>query len=67
MRGEALWPGKSDVDQLYLIKKTLGKTATKISQYFYSNTDTKATEIEGRRTAARIFFHNALIGRNIYI
>ena len=23
--GQALWPGKSDVDQLYLIKKTLGK------------------------------------------
>lgn len=22
--GQALWPGKSDVDQLYLIKKTLG-------------------------------------------
>lgn len=26
MRGEALWPGKSDVDQLYLIRKTLGMT-----------------------------------------
>lgn len=25
VRGEALWPGKSDVDQLYLIRKTLGK------------------------------------------
>lgn len=24
MTGEALWPGKSDVDQLFLIKKTLG-------------------------------------------
>lgn len=23
--GEALWPGRSDLDQLYLIKKTLGK------------------------------------------
>ncbi len=22
--GQALWPGKSDVDQLYLIRKTLG-------------------------------------------
>lgn len=22
--GEALWPGRSDVDQLFLIKKTLG-------------------------------------------
>jgi hypothetical protein len=25
VQGEALWPGKSDVDQLYLIKETLGK------------------------------------------
>lgn len=25
VRGEALWPGKSDVDQLYLIRKSLGK------------------------------------------
>ena len=24
--GQALWPGRSDVDQLYLIKKTLGKS-----------------------------------------
>ena len=25
LSGQALWPGRSDVDQLYLIKKTLGK------------------------------------------
>ncbi|KAF2358090.1 Protein kinase domain, partial [Trinorchestia longiramus] len=25
IRGEALWPGKSDLDQLHIIKKTLGK------------------------------------------
>lgn len=24
IRGDALWPGKSDVDQLYLIRSTLG-------------------------------------------
>ena len=24
MSGQALWPGRSDVDQLYLIRKTLG-------------------------------------------
>lgn len=24
LTGQALWPGKSDVDQLYLIKRTLG-------------------------------------------
>ena len=26
--GQALWPGRSDVDQLYLIRKTLGKLST---------------------------------------
>ena len=26
VKGDALWPGKSDVDQLYLIRKTLGET-----------------------------------------
>lgn len=31
MRGEALWPGKSDVDQLYLIRKTLGKACFNIT------------------------------------
>jgi cyclin-dependent kinase-like len=25
MTGQPLWPGRSDVDQLYLIRKTLGK------------------------------------------
>lgn len=25
LSGSPLWPGKSDVDQLYLIRKTLGK------------------------------------------
>ena len=25
LSGQALWPGRSDVDQLYLIQKTLGK------------------------------------------
>lgn len=25
--GEALWPGRSDIDQLYLIRKTLGERA----------------------------------------
>lgn len=24
IRGDALWPGRSDVDQLYLIRRTLG-------------------------------------------
>jgi hypothetical protein len=25
IQGQALWPGKSDVDQLYLIRKSLGE------------------------------------------
>lgn len=25
LSGQALWPGRSDVDQLYLIQKTLGE------------------------------------------
>lgn len=29
IRGEAIWPGKSDVDQLYLIRSTLGKILLK--------------------------------------
>lgn len=28
--GEALWPGKSDVDQLFLIKKTMGNQSLNI-------------------------------------
>lgn len=37
MRGEALWPGKSDVDQLYLIRKTLGDLIPRHVQIFRSN------------------------------
>lgn len=37
MRGEALWPGKSDVDQLYLIRKTLGNLIPRHAQIFRSN------------------------------
>ncbi|XP_015792516.1 cyclin-dependent kinase-like 1 isoform X2 [Tetranychus urticae] len=37
MRGEALWPGKSDVDQLYLIRKTLGDLIPRHIQIFRSN------------------------------
>ena len=32
--GQALWPGRSDVDQLYLIRKTLG--TTKLNLIFLS-------------------------------
>eukprot|EP00794_Sanderia_malayensis_P017385 gene17385-19125_t len=35
--GQALWPGKSDVDQLYLIKKNLGDLIARHIQIFSSN------------------------------
>lgn len=37
MRGEALWPGKSDVDQLYLIRKTIGDLIPRHMQIFKNN------------------------------
>lgn len=37
MRGEALWPGKSDVDQLYLIKKSMGDLLPRHVQIFKGN------------------------------
>ncbi|UYV64244.1 CDKL1 [Cordylochernes scorpioides] len=37
MRGEALWPGKSDVDQLYLIRRTLGDLIPRHMQIFRTN------------------------------
>lgn len=37
IRGEALWPGKSDVDQLYLIRCTVGDLLPRHMQAFRSN------------------------------
>ena len=37
MRGEALWPGKSDVDQLYLIRRTLGDLLPRHINIFRTN------------------------------
>jgi len=37
VNGEALWPGKSDVDQLYLIRKNLGDLIPRHMQIFKSN------------------------------
>ncbi|XP_064090290.1 cyclin-dependent kinase-like 4 isoform X2 [Macrobrachium nipponense] len=37
VKGEALWPGKSDVDQLYLIRKTLGDLLPHHMQIFRNN------------------------------
>lgn len=36
-RGDALWPGKSDVDQLYLIRRTLGDLVPRHMQIFQNN------------------------------
>ena len=37
IRGEALWPGRSDVDQLYLIRKSLGDLLPRHLQIFSQN------------------------------
>lgn len=37
MRGEALWPGKSDVDQVYLIRKTIGDLIPRHNHVFQNN------------------------------
>ncbi|XP_058799841.1 cyclin-dependent kinase-like 4 isoform X2 [Phymastichus coffea] len=37
VRGEALWPGKSDVDQLYLIRRTLGELLPRHVSIFQQN------------------------------
>ena len=37
IRGEALWPGKSDVDQLFLIRKTLGELLPRHINIFRAN------------------------------
>ena len=36
-QGEALWPGKSDVDQLYLIRRNLGDLIPRHMQIFKQN------------------------------
>lgn len=37
IKGEALWPGKSDVDQLYLIRCTVGDLLPRHMQAFRNN------------------------------
>ncbi|XP_043258075.1 cyclin-dependent kinase-like 4 isoform X1 [Colletes gigas] len=37
IRGEALWPGKSDVDQLYLIRRTIGDLLPRHLAIFQQN------------------------------
>lgn len=37
VRGDALWPGRSDVDQLYLIRRTLGDLLPRHLSIFNQN------------------------------
>lgn len=37
IRGEALWPGKSDVDQLYLIRRSVGDLLPRHMAIFQHN------------------------------
>ncbi|XP_019866678.1 cyclin-dependent kinase-like 1 isoform X2 [Aethina tumida] len=37
VKGEALWPGKSDVDQLYLIRSTIGDLLPRHMQFYKKN------------------------------
>ncbi|XP_043202055.1 cyclin-dependent kinase-like 1 isoform X1 [Amphibalanus amphitrite] len=37
VRGHALWPGRSDLDQLYLIRRTLGELLPRHMQIFKAN------------------------------
>ena len=43
VKGEALWPGKSDVDQLYLIRKNLGDLIPRHMQIFKVKDQTDQT------------------------
>ena len=45
VKGEALWPGKSDVDQLYLIRKNLGDLIPRHMQIFKVNEHTVNTHL----------------------
>lgn len=46
VRGEALWPGRSDVDQLYLIRKTLGDLLPRHIQIFSQNEYFKVSKVK---------------------
>ncbi|KAL3872658.1 hypothetical protein ACJMK2_035873 [Sinanodonta woodiana] len=45
LTGQALWPGKSDVDQLYLIRKTLGNLLPRHMEIFANNSFFKGMTI----------------------
>ncbi|XP_059143125.1 cyclin-dependent kinase-like 1 isoform X2 [Physella acuta] len=45
LTGQAIWPGRSDVDQLYLIRKTLGDLIPRHLEIFSNNTFFKGMTI----------------------
>ncbi|XP_032278892.1 cyclin-dependent kinase-like 1 [Phoca vitulina] len=45
LSGVPLWPGKSDIDQLYLIRKTLGDLIPRHQQVFSTNQDFSGVKI----------------------
>ncbi|GIX89636.1 hypothetical protein CEXT_420801 [Caerostris extrusa] len=77
IRGEALWPGKSDVDQLYLIRRTLGELTPRHMQIFKKNDFFNGVSIpdvetrkcmdkdpEKRYTCEQLFHHRYFDGFN---
>ena len=50
LTGLPLWPGKSDVDQLYLIRKTLGDLTERHMQSFQANTYFRGLQIPTPQT-----------------
>lgn len=51
IKGEALWPGKSDVDQLYLIRCTVGDLLPRHMQAFKNNDFFQVTYDHSTRVA----------------
>ena len=56
VKGEALWPGKSDVDQLYLIRKNLGDLIPRHMQIFKVSTAAlSVSQIQNDHSGQRVF------------
>jgi cyclin-dependent kinase-like len=69
LTGQALWPGKSDVDQLYLIKKTLGILLRKNNIFFFSNLSPFFTSYGFIMVVIKsgLLFYSYIQGRWLYI
>jgi len=61
IKGEAIWPGKSDVDQLYLIRKTMGDLIPRHMQIFRVT----LPNFHSCQTVSKLFFNR--IGRNKFV